>query len=181
MWRNLITGHPPHDDVIKWKHFPRYWPFVRGIHQSAVFPAQRPVTRSFDVFFDLHLNKRLSEQSCGWWFGTPSHPFWRHYDVLCFRHLLRASPVPRDILQSTGLISLAWIGDRRHWFVTSLWGARGRLWHHMLMIGRRWIYIFIYMYMYIKWYHIQHIRGLNKQSRRWWFETHRNHYDVIVM
>ena len=28
-----------------------------------VFPAQRPVTRSFDVFFDLHLNKRLSKHS----------------------------------------------------------------------------------------------------------------------
>ena len=28
-----------HDDVIKWKHFPRYWPFVRGIHRSLVnFP-----------------------------------------------------------------------------------------------------------------------------------------------
>ena len=25
-----------HDDVIKWKHFPRYWPFVRGMHQSPV-------------------------------------------------------------------------------------------------------------------------------------------------
>ena len=25
-----------HDDVIKWKHFLRYWPFVRGIHQSPV-------------------------------------------------------------------------------------------------------------------------------------------------
>ena len=25
-----------HDDVNKWKHFPRYWPFVRGIHQSPV-------------------------------------------------------------------------------------------------------------------------------------------------
>ena len=25
-----------HDDVIKWKHFPRYWPFVRGIHWSPV-------------------------------------------------------------------------------------------------------------------------------------------------
>ena len=23
-----------HDDVIKWKHFPRYWPFVREIHRS---------------------------------------------------------------------------------------------------------------------------------------------------
>ena len=27
---------PFHDDVIKWKHFPRYWPFVRGIHRSPV-------------------------------------------------------------------------------------------------------------------------------------------------
>ena len=25
-----------HDDVIEWKHFPRYWPFVRGIHRSPV-------------------------------------------------------------------------------------------------------------------------------------------------
>ena len=25
-----------HDDVIKWKHFPRYWPFVRGMHRSPV-------------------------------------------------------------------------------------------------------------------------------------------------
>ena len=25
-----------HDDVIKWKHIPRYWPFVRGIHRSPV-------------------------------------------------------------------------------------------------------------------------------------------------
>ena len=153
-----------HDDVIKWKHFPRYWPFVRGIHRSPVnsphkgqwrgalmftlicvwingcvntrkagdlrrycahygvtvmwkfnltkdrramgcilcdfgqnwpryynvnammtssngnifrvtcplcgeftgpgeFPAQRPVTRSFDVYFDLRLNKRLCKHS----------------------------------------------------------------------------------------------------------------------
>ena len=25
-----------HDDVIKWTHFPRYWPFVQGIHRSPV-------------------------------------------------------------------------------------------------------------------------------------------------
>ena len=42
------------------------------------FPTQRPVTRSFDVFFDQHLNKRLGKQSRGWWFETPSHPLWRH-------------------------------------------------------------------------------------------------------
>ena len=32
-WLQRVTG-VPHDDVIKWKHFPRYWPFVRGIHRS---------------------------------------------------------------------------------------------------------------------------------------------------
>ena len=42
------------------------------------FPAQRPVTQSFDVFFDLCLNKRLSKQSWGWWFEMLSHPLWRH-------------------------------------------------------------------------------------------------------
>ena len=42
------------------------------------FPAQKPVTQSFHVFFDLRLNKRLSKQSRGWWFETPSHPLWRH-------------------------------------------------------------------------------------------------------
>ena len=45
------------------------------------FPAQRPVTRSFDVFFDLRLNKRLRKQSWGWWFETPSRPLWRHRNV----------------------------------------------------------------------------------------------------
>ena len=48
---------------------PRYWPFVRGIHRS-----QRPVTQSFDVFFDLRLNKRLSKQWWDWGFEMPSRP-----------------------------------------------------------------------------------------------------------
>ena len=42
------------------------------------FPTQRPVTRSFDVFFDLRLNKRLSKQPWGWWSETPSSSLWRH-------------------------------------------------------------------------------------------------------
>ena len=41
-------------------------------------PAQRPVTRSFDVFFDLRLNKMLSKQSWGRWFEPLSCPLWRH-------------------------------------------------------------------------------------------------------
>ena len=42
------------------------------------FPAQRPVTRNFDVFFDPRLNKRLSKHSWGWWFEMPSGSLWRH-------------------------------------------------------------------------------------------------------
>ena len=42
------------------------------------FPAQRPVMQSFDVFFDLRPNKRLSKQWWGWWFETPSCPSKRH-------------------------------------------------------------------------------------------------------
>ena len=42
------------------------------------FPAQRPVTRNFDVFFDLRLNKLLSKQSWGWWFEMASRPLWCH-------------------------------------------------------------------------------------------------------
>ena len=42
------------------------------------FPSQRPVTRSFDVFFDFRLNKRLSKQTRRRWFETPSRSLWRH-------------------------------------------------------------------------------------------------------
>ena len=42
------------------------------------FPIQKPATRSFDVFFDLRLHKRLSKQWWSWWFETLSRPLWRH-------------------------------------------------------------------------------------------------------
>ena len=57
------------------------------------FPTQRPVTRSFDVFFHLRLNKQLSKQSWGWWFETLSRPLWRH----------------RNDIKSLGPLLLTWI------------------------------------------------------------------------
>ena len=41
-------------------------------------PRSKASDRSFDVFFDLRLNNRLSKQSWGWWFETLSRPLWRH-------------------------------------------------------------------------------------------------------
>ena len=63
------------------------------------FPAQRPVTRSFDIFFDLRLNKRLSKQSWGWWFKTWSRPWWRHckgMEALVIRLCLLLSSITRQ-------------------------------------------------------------------------------------
>ena len=44
---------------------------LRGEFIIGEFPSQKLVTWSFDVFSDLSLNKRLSEQSWGWWFEAP--------------------------------------------------------------------------------------------------------------
>ena len=49
-WRGTNTFKFCHDDVIRWKHFPRYCAGNSPV--PGEFPAQRPVTRSFDVFFD---------------------------------------------------------------------------------------------------------------------------------
>ena len=53
------------------------------------FPTQRPVTRSFRVFFDLRLNKRLSKQPWGWWLQTQSWSSWRHCNILGIPILVR--------------------------------------------------------------------------------------------
>ena len=55
------------------------------------FPTQRPVTRSFDVFFDLCLNKRLRKQSWGWWFEMISCPLWRHRNEMQLSNTILSS------------------------------------------------------------------------------------------
>ena len=79
------------DDVIKRKHSPRYWPFVR------VNSPQGSVTRNFYVCFDLRPNKRLSKQARRRWFGTPLRSLWRHCNGTAANGL---SPVRRQIIIS---------------------------------------------------------------------------------
>ena len=55
-----------HDDVIKWKHFPCYWLFVRRIHWSPMNSPQRPLTRSFDVYlFWAWINGWVNNREAG--------------------------------------------------------------------------------------------------------------------
>ena len=67
------------DDVIKWKYFPRYWPFVRGIHRSPVNSPHKGQWRGALRFSMICAWKKLlSKQSWGWWFETLGRSLWRH-------------------------------------------------------------------------------------------------------
>ena len=70
-----------HDDVIKWKHFPRYRPFVRGIHLSLVNYPHKGQWRGVLVFslICVWTNGWVNNRSRRWWFETPSHPLWRYH------------------------------------------------------------------------------------------------------
>ena len=69
------------------------------------FPTQRPVTRSFNVFFDLRLNKRLSKQSWGWWSETPPRPLWRHSNDTVDDNSI--PHIPLIIVESSNVVSNA--------------------------------------------------------------------------
>ena len=73
-----------HNTVIEWKHFPRYWPFVQGIHWSPVNSPHKDQWYRALVFslicswiYGWVNNKRLSKQRQCWWFDAPSRPLWR--------------------------------------------------------------------------------------------------------
>ena len=72
VYSNIVAKQMYHDDVIKWKRFPRYWSFVQEIHRSPVNSSNKGQrrTRNFDVCVDLRLRKRLSKHSGYLWFAN---------------------------------------------------------------------------------------------------------------
>ena len=88
------------------------------------FPAQRPVTRSFDVFFDLRLNKRLSKQSWGWWFETLPRPLWRHSNVQMNMYI--------SIQNSLKFVFHASIKNKSALVQEMVWPYRGLWWSHCI-------------------------------------------------
>ena len=75
----LETVCMQHVDVIKWKHFPRYWPFVRGIHRSPVNSPHKGQWRGALMFSLIctWINGWVNNGEAGD-FETPSRPLWRH-------------------------------------------------------------------------------------------------------
>ena len=115
-WQIIVHGNR----ILWWRHLMKTFSAILAIcaGNSPVpgeFPAQRPVTGSFDVFFDLRPNKLLSKQWWGCWFETPSRPLWRHCNE---SSLCRASSHDRFTIET----------EAYHIFASSVLGMRSPTW-----------------------------------------------------
>ena len=140
------------------------------------FPTQRPVTRSFDVFFDLRLNKRLSKQSWGWWLETLSRPLLRHRNGL-WRHSHNVKhPWMKGVClsfsqQSIRDDAMIWKRFLHHWpFVRGI--HRWPLW-----FPNKWPVMWSFDYSTT----VSQNKSLNKRSSLGWFETPCGSRDGIMM
>ena len=96
-----------HDDVIKWKHFPRYWPFVRGIHRSPVNSPHKGRWRGALMFslICVWINGRVNNLEAG-----DLRRYRAHYDVIIgmiVRELVSAMCIINSLRPDNAFISLA--------------------------------------------------------------------------
>ena len=97
-FERIVCKIASHDGVIKWKHFPRSWPFVWEFTGPSEFPAQRPVARNFGVLRRHHGHYDATAM----YFGSPSIS-WRKID-LKFRDNLYEGLSPADAKSLSGLM-----------------------------------------------------------------------------
>ena len=87
----VVTGVPAgcryHDDVIKWRHSPRYWPFVRGLHRSLVNSSHKDQWRKALMFSLIYawIN--------GWVNNREAGDLWRHSNEEIFAFSFRGNYV----------------------------------------------------------------------------------------
>ena len=81
---NTVCDAMQHDDVIKWKHFPRYWPFVREIHRSTVNSSYKGQWRGALMFSLIwaRINRLVNNREAG-----DLRRYRAHFDVIVMVYL----------------------------------------------------------------------------------------------
>ena len=99
-WRIFVKYLPEHDDVIKWKHFPRYWKIVRGIHRWPVNSPHKGQCRGVLMFSLM----------CAWindWVNNGETGDLRrhgaHYDVTVMKYAILHKWYPLDVFVSNNV------------------------------------------------------------------------------
>ena len=112
-----------HDDVIKWKHFPRYWPFVRGIHRSPVNSSHKGQWRGALMFSMIcaWINSWVNNRKAG-----DLRLYRSHYDVTVMPHK-RPVAWKRSPYDNVIIVNINNVSD----FVACIVSAGGPLqWRH---------------------------------------------------
>ena len=142
-----------HDDVIKWKHFPRYWPFVRGIHRSLVNSPHKDQWRG-SLKFSL-----ICVWINGWSNNREDGDLRRHrahYDATIMLLQRDAYVAKNDVcgitIKSTWWLLMDWrqLDD----VIVKVWAVQ----HILCSISKRWILIYK---------HCDPIKSANRWSQRW--------------
>ena len=86
LWQPISVSY---DDIIKWKHFPRYWPFVRGIHRSPVNSPHKGQWRGALMFslISTWINVWVNNREAG---DLRRHR--AHYDVIVMEMFVFVQP-----------------------------------------------------------------------------------------
>ena len=96
-----------HDDVIKWKHFPRYWPFVRGIHPAVPVNFPRKGHWRGALMYSLicvWINGWVNNRGAG---DLRRHR--GHYDVIVMIFTVWGLKKTDDILRYSHSTALSWM------------------------------------------------------------------------
>ena len=110
-----IVIFPKHDDVIKWKHFPRYWPFVRGIHRSPVNSPHKGQWRGALMFslICVCINDWVNNREAG-----DLRRYGAHYDITVMNKFNNTMVKPDPwLLRKNHKLTCHWITFRvkTHW------------------------------------------------------------------
>ena len=136
-WYISVKDHKSlHDDVIKWKHFPRYWPYVRGIHQSPVNSPHRGQWRGTLMFSLIcaRINGWVNNREAGEWRHNRVH-----YDVIVMRMTVFSWLYHTFCLhsRSRNTIMTSWYGTAFH-ITVPLWEEFIRHWWFLLSRDNKW-------------------------------------------
>ena len=153
---------PYHGDVIEWKHFPRYWPFVRGIHRSPLNSPYKACDAELWCF--LWSASELGKQSWGLWFETLLRPLWRHcngvdvwlvYMQLCCRDTDRYEFGLKDLrgISNKSVKDNAWLT----WSAPCLLLSPGHQRHSVNLINKRSLYNLRPWFFSVRIHHMLHM------------------------
>ena len=167
-----------HDDVIKWKHFPRYWPFVRGIHRSPVNSLHNGQWRGALMFslICVWINGWENNREAG-----DLRRYRAHYDVI-----VMPSVYSSQVCSESNSLETGRLGARRDAGVSGhIYGDVMIWWRHQMETFAALLAVCVgnssvtgkfpakrpVMWSFDVFFDLRLYKRLSKQFWGWWFET----------